>query len=830
MMAQYRRAKAEIDPGTILFFRLGDFYEMFFEDAVVASDILGIALTKRQSVPMCGIPYHAADLYLAKLLRAGKKVALCDQMEDPALAKGIVKREVTGIVTPGTVLTDSVLDAARPNYLAGLHRLGKIFGLAMLDLSTGDFWMEESADADALFDDLARYAPPEVILSESLHADERFLNALQAAGAHAVTAREDWIFDPATSVDGLCRHFGVQSLDGFGGEGHPAAAAAAGALLYYVTRDLRRTAAHVRRIRFRAAADAMMLDESTLSNLDLVASRGSSRSDAPTTLLQALDSTRTAMGSRLLRDWLVRPLQNLPAIVARHDAVESFLNNRRDLDTLRGILAEVKDLERLLSRLSSGSGNARDVRALGASLARLPALKDALAAPSADRLRELAGAVEPQDGLVAHIDRALVDEPPMAIKEGGVIRKGFHAGLDELRSAAHDGKQWIAELQAREIERTGIKSLKIRFNKVFGYFIEVTKSNLAQVPDDYIRKQTVVNGERFITPELKECEHKILGAEDKSIALEYELFLELRGEVIAHTAAIQQTAAAVAEIDVLAAFAERALACRYVRPAMTADGALSIRDGRHPVVELLPESGRFVPNDTRLDTADNQLLIITGPNMAGKSTYIRQVALIVIMAQMGCFVPAAEAEIGVVDRVFTRVGAGDDIARGRSTFMVEMQETANILNNATPRSLIVLDEIGRGTSTFDGISIAWSVAEYLHNHAEVKAKTLFATHYHELTDIALTLSGVKNYNVLVSEKDDRIVFLRKIVPGAADKSYGIQVARLAGLPLEVVTRAKDILANLEEQELSEAGQPKLAQPRARKPRIADTDQLSLFDS
>ena len=830
MMAQYRRAKAEIDPGTILFFRLGDFYEMFFEDAVVASDILGIALTKRQSVPMCGIPYHAADLYLAKLLRAGKKVALCDQMEDPALAKGIVKREVTGIVTPGTVLTDSVLDAARPNYLAGLHRLGKIFGLAMLDLSTGDFWMEESADADALFDDLARYAPPEVILSESLHADERFLNALQAAGAHAVTAREDWIFDPATSVDGLCRHFGVQSLDGFGGEGHPAAAAAAGALLYYVTRDLRRTAAHVRRIRFRAAADAMMLDESTLSNLDLVASRGSSRSDAPTTLLQALDSTRTAMGSRLLRDWLVRPLQNLPAIVARHNAVESFLNNRRDLDTLRGILAEVKDLERLLSRLSSGSGNARDVRALGASLARLPALKDALAAPSADRLRELAGAVEPQDGLVAHIDRALVDEPPMAIKEGGVIRKGFHAGLDELRSAAHDGKQWIAELQAREIERTGIKSLKIRFNKVFGYFIEVTKSNLAQVPDDYIRKQTVVNGERFITPELKECEHKILGAEDKSIALEYELFLELRGEVIAHTAAIQQTAAAVAEIDVLAAFAERALACRYVRPAMTADGALSIRDGRHPVVELLPESGRFVPNDTRLDTADNQLLIITGPNMAGKSTYIRQVALIVIMAQMGCFVPAAEAEIGVVDRVFTRVGAGDDIARGRSTFMVEMQETANILNNATPQSLVVLDEIGRGTSTFDGISIAWSVAEYLHNNPRVKAKTLFATHYHELTDIALTLSGVKNYNVLVSEKDDRIVFLRKIVPGAADKSYGIQVARLAGLPLEVVTRAKDILANLEEQELSEAGQPKLAQPRARKPRIADTDQLSLFDS
>ena len=828
MMAQYRRAKAEIAPDTILFFRLGDFYEMFFEDAVIASEILGIALTKRQSVPMCGVPYHAVDLYLAKLLRAGKKVALCDQMEDPALAKGIVKREVTGIVTPGTVLTDSMLDAARPNYLAGLHRTGKLFGLAMLDLSTGDFWMEEAADPDTLFDDLARYAPPEVILPESLHADEPFLAGLRATGSFALTAREDWIFDPATADDGLCRHFAVQSLDGFGGTGHPAATAAAGALLYYVTRDLRRNAAHVRRIRFRTAADAMMLDESTLANLDLVASRGTPRADAPTTLLKALDTTRTAMGSRLLRDWIVRPLQNLDAITARHDAVEALLKKRHDLDALRSILGDIKDLERLLSRLSSGSGNGRDVRALATSLSKLPALQTALALHPAPRLGELAAAIVPQDDLVALVDRALVDEPPMAIKEGGVIRKGYHAELDELRDAAHDGKQWIAELQAREIERTGIKSLKIRFNSVFGYFIEVTKANLPQVPPDYVRKQTVVNGERFITPELKECENKILGAEDKSVALEYELFLELRAQVVAQTAAIQQTAAAVAEIDVLAAFAERALACRYVRPAMTADGSLAVRDGRHPVVELLPESGRFVPNDTLLDTTDNQLLIITGPNMAGKSTYIRQVALLVIMAQMGSFVPAAAATIGVVDRVFTRVGAGDDIARGRSTFMVEMQETANILNNATPRSLIVLDEIGRGTSTFDGISIAWSVAEYLHNHAEVKAKTLFATHYHELTDIALTLPGVKNYNVLVSEKDDRVVFLRKIVPGAADKSYGIQVARLAGLPPEVVARAKDILANLEEGELAESGQPKLAQPRARKPKILPGDQLSLF--
>ncbi|MDR0993024.1 MAG: DNA mismatch repair protein MutS [Verrucomicrobiota bacterium] len=828
MMIQYRRAKAEIDADTILFFRLGDFYEMFFEDALIASDILGIALTKRQNTPMCGVPYHAAEMYLSKLLRAGKKVALCDQMENPAQAKGIVKREVTGIITPGTVLTDSMLDAAQPNYLAGLHREGKQYGLAMLDVSTGEFWMEESDQPTALLNDLARYAPPEVLLSESLHLDEAFLAALNASGAFSLTSREDWIFDPPTAVDGLCRHFGVQSLDGFGGEGHPAASGAAGALLYYVTHELKRNAAHVRRLRFRTADDAMMLDESTLTNLDLIASRASVRSDAPTTLLKALDTTRTAMGSRLLRGWLVRPLQDLRAIVARHEAVAAFLEKRRELDGLRDTLAGIKDVERLLSRLSSGSGNGRDVRALGLSLSRLPALKASLSAYACAHLQHLEQDMLAQDELVALIDRALVDDPPTTLKEGNLIRKGYHAELDALRAAATDGKQWIANLQAHEMQRTGIKSLKIRFNKVFGYFIEVTKANLAQVPEDYIRKQTIVNGERFITPELKEWESKILGAEDKAIALETDLFLALREQVVAHTAAIQQTAAAVAETDVLAAFAERAQTCRYVRPHMTAGGTVNIRGGRHPVVEQLPESGRFVPNDVLLDGADNQLLIITGPNMAGKSTFIRQVALIVIMAQMGSFVPADSAEIGVVDRVFTRVGAGDDIARGRSTFMVEMQETANILNNATARSLIVLDEIGRGTSTFDGISIAWAVAEHLHNHAPVKAKTLFATHYHELTDIALSLPGVKNYNVLISEKDERIVFLRKIVPGAADKSYGIQVARLAGLPQEVVSRAKEILANLEENELGEAGQPKLAQPRARKPKMPPGAQLSLF--
>lgn len=831
MMQQYRRAKAELDADTILFFRLGDFYEMFAEDALTASKILGLTLTHRQNLPMCGIPFHAAEMYLSKLIRAGKKVALCDQMEDPALAKGIVKRMITSIVTPGTVLTDSMLDAARPNYLAGIYGADKCFGLAMLDLSTGDFWMEESPTPAPLLDDLARYAPPELLLSESLQADSSFMADLRTAGAFTLAGREDWMFDPPTASDELCRHFGVQSLAGFGGEGHPIAAGAAGALLHYVTHDLRRNAAHVRRIRFRTAEDAMALDESTLANLDLISTRGPARADAPSTLLQTMDTACTAMGSRRMRDWMVRPLQNGNAITARHDAVAAFIAHRYEMETFRDALGDIKDLERLLARLSAGGGNARDIRALGLSLARLPELRRILdpLAPAASLLAQLAERILPQPELADLIERAIVDEPPALLREGGIFRTGYNAHLDELRAASTEGKQWIAALQTREIERTGIKSLKVRFNKVFGYFIEVTKANLPQVPSDYLRKQTIVNGERFITPELKECESKILGAEDKSIALEAELFQELRDLVTAKTAEIQQTADALASLDVLASFAERAMACRYVRPAILSSGILEIRGGRHPVVERLPDSGRFVPNDTLLDRDANQLMILTGPNMAGKSTYIRQVALIVIMAQMGAFVPADSVRMGVVDRVFTRVGAGDDITRGRSTFMVEMQETANILNNATPRSLIVLDEIGRGTSTFDGISIAWSVVEYLHNHAGVKAKTLFATHYHELTDIALSLPGVKNYNVRVSERNDRIVFLRKIEPGAADKSYGIQVARLAGLPAEVVERAKEILANLEENELGDLGQAKLAQPRVRKPKIIPGDQLALFD-
>ena len=830
IMLQYRRAKAELQPGTILFFRLGDFYEMFMDDAVVASEILGLTLTKRQNMPMCGVPYHAAELYLAKLLRAGKKVAICDQMEAPGLAKGLIKREITSIVTPGTVTSDAMLDAKAANYLAGIHRVGKTYGLAMLELSTGEFWMEESPSAEALCDDLALQGATEVVVPESLKDDPGFMAVLDTRGGGAALAvRDDWIFEPATADDGLCRHFGVASLDGFGAAGHPAASGAAGALLHYVTNELRRSAGHVRSIRYRAGADAMLLDEATLSNLDLVDKRGGARTDAPTTLLAALDACKTAMGSRLLRDWILRPLRSKAAIEARHDAVGAFLADRRGTEAWRSLLGRVKDVERLVGRLANGGGNGRDLRALAASLETFPALREALSGATG-LAAGLAARIKPQGELVELLKRALVDEPPVVIREGGLIRPGFSAELDELRDAATGGKSWLAELQAREIERTGIKSLKIRFNKVFGYFIEVTKSYLSQVPADYERKQTTVNGERFVTPELREAEARIRGAEERSVALETELFLQLRDEAAKRGADIQDAARAIAELDVLGAFAARAGEWRYVRPAMLDEGELVIRGGRHPVVERLPESGRFVPNDTLLDLASNRLVILTGPNMAGKSTYIKQVALIVVMAQIGSFVPADEARIAIADRVFTRVGAGDDIARGRSTFLVEMQETANILNNATRQSLVVLDEIGRGTSTYDGISIAWSVAEYLHNR--VGAKTLFATHYHELTDIALMLPGVKNCNVLVKETGDKIVFLRRIVPGAADKSYGIQVAHLAGLPGEVVQRAKEILANLEDSELSEAGKPKLARanPRVRKPNPAEAvRQLTLFE-
>ena len=822
MMRQYRRIKAELPAGVVLLFRLGDFYEMFFEDAREAAPILGVALTQRAGVPMCGVPHHALDGYLAKLIRAGRKAAVCDQMEDPASVKGIVRREITRVVTPGTVTEENILDAGRNNYLAAIYK-GRTWGLALLDLSTGEFTVEEVAGPDALRDQLRRVVPSECLVGAGQKDDPAVASVLAAAGIAAVTEIEDWTFAYDAAYDLLVRHFAVHSLEGYGCEGDAALVCPAGALLHYVREELHHQIGHIRALQLRQTEDYLVLDESTCTNLDLFPGRGKS---AHATLLGVLDSTRTPMGARLLRAWLLRPLRRAEAITRRLDAVERLTRQRALLDDLRAQLVGVRDLERLITRIDTGRGNARDLQALAKSLSPVPAIRDRVAAANDPLLVETAGRLQPLPELVALIERAIADTPVLGLKDGGMIRPGYNPELDELLRLGTEGHEWLARFQAQEQERTGIKTLKVRHNKVFGYYIEISKGQAASAPPEYERRQTLVGAERFITPELKEYEQKIFGAHDRAVAMEYELFCGLRDQTVAHAASIQATADALARLDALSALADRALALGYVRPEIHDGDELTIEDGRHPVIEQLPDAERFVPNDTRLDCRRNQILLLTGPNMAGKSTYIRQVALIAILAHLGSFVPARKARIGLLDRVFTRVGAGDDLARGRSTFMVEMQEAANILNNATCHSLIVLDEIGRGTSTFDGISIAWAVAEYLHNTAAVKAKTLFATHYHELTDLALTLAGVRNYTVQVREHGDSIVFLRKIVPGAADKSYGIHVARLAGMPGEVIDRAREILSNLEEGEL-EAGMPKLAK-KSRKRNPDHPGQLTLF--
>ncbi len=821
MMRQYRRIKAELPDGVILLFRLGDFYEMFFEDACTAAPILGVALTQRSGTPMCGVPYHAIDAYLAKLIRAGKKAAICDQMEDPSKAKGLVRREVTRVVTPGTVTEDEILDAARNNYIAAIY-VGKKLGLALLDLSTGAFTVEAVPDDDALADLLKRYAPSECLIGREALADPRIQRVRAAGALSTVTDIDDWTFEYDCACDRLLRHFQVHSLEGYGCEGVAELVGPAGALLRYVNEELRHAVSHVRALHVRHADAFLTLDENTCVNLDLIPQRGKPQE---TTLLGVLNNTQTPMGARLLRTWMIRPLRQAPAIKARLDAVECLTCQRLVLNDLREKLAQIRDLERLIARIDSGRGNARDVRALAASLLPVPALRERLEQTTDALLRETAAQLHPLPDLVTLIERAIADEPPVSLKDGGIIRAGYNAELDELRALASEGHDWLAKYQASEQERTGIKTLKVRHNKVFGFFIEVSKGQAGAVPPEYERRQTLVNAERFITPELKTYEQKILVR--RSAPPRWSSSCSARyAKRSAHTAAVQETADALAQADVLGSLADRALALGYVRPEITEDNTLEIRDGRHPVIEQLPDAEQFVPNDVLLDCQRNQIMLITGPNMAGKSTFIRQVALIAIMAHIGSFVPASAARISLLDRVFTRVGAGDDLARGRSTFMVEMQETANILNNATAKSLIVLDEIGRGTSTFDGISIAWAVAEYLHNTPSVKAKTLFATHYHELTDLAITLNGVKNYTVQVREHGESIIFLRRIAPGTADKSYGIHVARLAGMPDEVVERSREILANLEENDL-EAGMPKLARRSSRKSTDAP-GQLMLF--
>jgi DNA mismatch repair protein MutS len=844
MMSQYRRIKGELPRDAILLFRLGDFYEMFFEDAQAGAQILNLALTARNGVPMCGLPFHAANTYIARILRAGRKVALCEQTEEPRPGK-LVNREVTQILSPGTHFDERLLVAERNNFLAVINPVAKSFGLALVDLTTGDFLTTELENSAALLTELERLRPAEVIIPAE---STGLRDLLQGVATHPGTY-EGWTFAAETAVFTLREHFKVASLDGFGLKDRPAATGAAGGALHYLVHHLRRDVQQLTRLSFYQRSDFLTLDQTTLRHLEILEPQ---QHDAPAgaSLYGALNRTVTPMGARRLRQWLSQPLAATAPIRRRQDAVQALVNNPYGLEGLRGQLGKIRDLERTLGRLSSGSGNARDLVVLRQALAQIPDVKlmlDRLAllvpaenllinqpvsemppAAAPGLIAELNAQITALPELVDLIARAILDEPPLAVKEGGLIRDHFDAALDELRDGQRGGKDWIAKLQADEITRTGIGSLKVRFNSVFGYYIEVTKSNLDKVPEHYIRKQTVANGERFITPELKSMEGKILGAEERSMKLEYELFQRVREAVLGQLPSIQLSAAALAQLDVLAAFAETARLHNYCRPQLGDEGVLTIRDGRHPVLEQQLVDERFVPNDAGFDS-EMQIALITGPNMAGKSTFIRQVALLTLLAHTGSFLPAAAARIDLVDRIFTRIGASDDLSRGQSTFMVEMSETANILNNATGRSLIVLDEIGRGTSTFDGLSLAWSIVEYLHNHTG--AKTLFATHYHELTELSVRLPRLKNFNVAVREWQDQIVFLRKIVAGGTDKSYGIQVARLAGVPRTILERAKQILANLEESELTPEGQVRPSrrqQDREKLKNLAPAPQLDLF--
>jgi DNA mismatch repair ATPase MutS len=1040
MMAQYRRIKAELPGDALLLFRLGDFYEMFFEDAVIGAQILNVALTKRGASPMCGIPFHAAHNYLVRLLKAGRKVAICDQMEDARPGR-LVKREVTQILSPGTHFDERMLRAERNNFLAAVCPAGRNFGLAFVDLTTGDFITTEVEGEAALLAELECQRPAEVIIPSEAAA----LRALLQPAIQTLNGYDGWVFAPETALFTVRDHFKVASLDGFGLKDRLGAIGAAGGALHYLSQHLRRDVTHLRGLSFYQSSDFMANDAGSLRNLEVLEPL---HRDAPPpgSLYGALHRTVTPMGARRLRDWLSRPLAAVASIRLRQEAVQTWLDSPHLLEGFRRKLAEVRDLERTINRLSIGAGNARDLMVLRTGLEQVPKLREILVqlvqsrpgespaimrelplehVPGTDFRLELSGRLEqtgqgvfgpifeqlrgqpraaiahllsirtgevpgalyhpevgeidliwgnegptprrgyvlakiaaihpdildvlpyvlpgltkaettansihldsptfhavvrtnwkglvkrwlltafkkkhpsmagrtmdvsnspaepesagttklppPHDGLkeqlspndlavkpssiesagellhedtplpllmeltgqlcdcpdlVELIARAIVDEPPLALKEGGLIRDGFDGTLDELRRAMREGKDWIAKLQQQEIERTGIPSLKVRFNSVFGYYLEVTKSNLDKVPAHYIRKQTIAGGERFITPVLKEMESKILGAEERGIKREYDLFLQVREAVIGRLAEIQQTARALAQLDVLAAFAETARLFNYCCPRIESEGVIKIRDGRHPILEQVQSAERFVPNDTELDLAGQQIALITGPNMAGKSTYLRQVALLVLLAHTGCFVPAREARIDLVDRIFTRIGASDDLSRGQSTFMVEMSETANLLNNATSRSLIILDEIGRGTSTFDGLSLAWSIVEYIHDR--LGAKTLFATHYHEVTELAGRLARLRNFNVAVREWNEQIIFLRKIVPGGTDKSYGIQVARLAGVPKPVLERAKTILNNLEESELTPEGNVRApARHRAERDKLKNLPppQLELF--
>ena len=813
MLEQYFDIKRQV-PDAILFYRLGDFYEMFFEDAEKAAPILDLVLTARgkgqeHEAPMCGVPYHAADAYIAKLIKHGFRVALCDQVEDPAVAKGIVKREVVRVFTPGTA-TESTIVERESCYLLSLVPNGESMGAAYLDVSTGDFFVTTYSHADdpRLRDDVARFGPREAIVPQGT----------LLPFALPTTAIEPSMFEIDGARDTLTRHFATQSLHGFGLEGDDPRIGAAGAALRYATASHKKTLDHVRALRVDNESDFLQLDAATLANLEVLQSRDPAQPGA--SLWSVTNSSRSAMGARTLRGWITRPLKSREAIFNRHDAVDELTRSRAVLDSMAQRLASIADLERLAARITLRSASPRECLTLADSLIAVDDLRGVMAPLRGPLLASLRDRLDPQRDVIDRIAATVADNAPLSAREGGAIRSGVDAELDSLRAIARDSKSILMQIETRERGRTGIGSLKVRFNNVFGYYIEVSKSNLSRVPPDYIRKQTLVNAERFITPDLKELEEKITGAEEKAIAIETRLYEELLEAISRSATKILATAGAVGQVDALCSFASIAGRNRYVRASLSDAAEIVIEDGRHPVIEAIA-SERFIPNNTEIVRDGNGIQIITGPNMGGKSTYLRQVALIVLLNQAGSFVPAASARLGIFDRIFTRVGASDQLARGESTFMVEMHETANILHNATDRSLVVLDEVGRGTATFDGLSLAWAIIEYLHDHPTRSGITLFATHYHEVTDLAKTKSRVANFNVAVKEWNDQIIFLRKVVPGAADKSYGIQVAKLAGIPSSVIDRAREILATLERKE-----RDLVEETRGHAP----SHQLSLFDS
>jgi DNA mismatch repair protein MutS len=818
MMQQYLDAKAAC-PGSILLFRMGDFYELFHDDAKLAARVLGLALTSRDKgenpVPMAGFPHHQLESYLGKLITAGLRAAICEQVEDPRLAKGLVKREVTRVVSPGTVTDDALLDPHESNYLAAIVP-GDTVGLSWIDLSTGRFQAAE-VPPQRLADELARIGPVEILLADDdegppTRFDERWV----------VTRRPAWAFGHKAALDTLSKHFGTRTLEGFGFDGGEVAPIrAAGAILDYLTESQKSSLAHIDRLAPYRLGQALEIDQATRRSLEITRTLRDGRREG--SLVEVLDRTVTAMGARLLGEWIANPLTSLALIFERHEAIAELVAHAKLTEELRQQLKGIYDVERLLARVTTGRASPRDLSFLNRTLRALPALKAKLTARPAALLSRLEGELDLCPDIRGQLDTGLEDECPLVSREGGFIRSGFNPELDNLRELAAGGKQWIARYQAEESQRTGIPNLKVGFNQVFGYYLEITHSHREKVPGTYIRKQTVKNAERYITPELKEYEEKVLAADEKAKELEHELFVELRELVAASARRLRSTALALAQIDVLAALADLARDRGYCRPTMVEEPVLKIVDGRHPVLDLRLAEGTFVPNDTQAGPDEGLILLITGPNMAGKSTYIRQVALVTLMAQMGSFVPAREATIGVADRIFARVGASDELARGQSTFMVEMTETARILNTATDRSLVILDEIGRGTSTYDGVSLAWAIVEHLHDR--LGCRTLFATHYHELTDLATSLARVKNLNVAVREWQDDVIFLHKILEGAADKSYGIHVARLAGVPRDVLKRAKQILARLEQEHLDGDGRPKLASKRLR---VGGDLQLTLF--